>query len=99
MAKFNFSEVPGFDETMGMIVAEGCPKGGPGGDSMFDIVKGLLQYKLTPEQIAEHYIAIVERHFGGDWQKAARGHAANFGFTKKKAADLRRGEGIGDIAW
>lgn len=96
---FKPADYPGFKEVLALLVAAGCPKNGPGGDVAWDIVKGLAQYELGVELIAEHFITLVKRHFGGDWQRAMRGHGANFGLTKKKAADLKRGIGIGDIAW
>lgn len=96
---FRPSDYPGYAETLALLVEAGCPKNGPGADSPWEIVKALAQYKLSPELIAEHYITMVNEHFGGDWIKATRGHGANFRFTKKKAADLKRGIGIGDFAW
>ena len=96
---FKPSDYDGYSETLALLVKAGCRPNGPGADSAWEIVKALVSYKLTPGQIAEHYITLVRRHFGGDWIKASRGHGANWRFTKKKAADLRKGEGIGDIAW
>lgn len=96
---FKPRDYEGFEETLALLVRAGCPKNGPGADSAWEIVKAIHQYGMTPEQIATHYITLVKRSFGGDWQKANRGHGANWRFTKAKAADLKRGIGIGDIAW
>ncbi len=92
------ADYPGYKETLALLVKAGCRPNGPGSDSPWEIVKA-LNYGCTPAQIAEHYITMVKRHFGGDWIAAGRGHGANWRFTKPKAVALSRGEGIGDIAW
>ena len=89
----------GYDEALDLLRAAGCPQNGPGSDSAWEMVKGLVKYRLSPEQIADHYIALVTRHFGGDWPRANRsGHGANWRITAKTAAAIKRGE-IGALVW
>lgn len=90
---------PDFARTVALMVPFGFPSFNLSGGLVEGIKKG-LHYKLTPQQIAEHEVALVRKNFGGRYEKAAvTEHGNVFRISKPKAAALMRGESIGEIGY